>query len=281
MSNSMGDDYGTKFRKTNSGNDKTVSQDGGGGDFLDIISRLGNTRGSNLRNGQNQTISADSDSIRMKELKEKLKYDTITILIKQAKGDVPLTIETKLLLLGNDLVVSALNNDIQYLNLPFPPQPPPQPASESPIKSYTIPRSLQRTAQFNISADVEDMNKNCGIYEEFKEQSLKIIKASIPDDCYKGSKDPKCMTILNDTFLNKIATDPKNELCFDFWRLCIAYRIHFRYILNSKFTHEVADQLLKRRITSLLVALAHYSSGQTLDIERIGSSNTYRADYPA
>ena len=53
-----------------------------------------------------------------------------------------------------------------------------------------------------------------------------------------------------------------------------------KYILNSKFTHEVADQLLKRRITSLLVALTHYSSGKILDIERIGSSNTYQADSP-
>jgi hypothetical protein len=150
--------------------------------------------------------------------------------------------------------------------------------NDLPIKSYTIPRSLPRTSRFNISAGVEDITRNCGIYEEFKENGLKIIKASIPEDCYKGSKDQKCITVLNDTFINKIATDHENKLCMDFWRLCIAYRIHFKYILNSKFTHEVADQLLKRRITSLLVALTHYSSGETLDIERIGLSNTYRTD---
>ena len=203
----------------------------------------------------------------------------LTLLLKKVHGDVPITIVKELFLLGNNLIVSALNNDIQYLHLPFPP-PSIEIITVLDIKPYTIPRSLQRTGQFNISADVEDMNRNCGIYEEFTEQSLKIIKASIPIDCYKGSKDPQCMTILNDTFLNKIATDPENELCMDFWRLCIAYRIHFKYILNSKFTHEVADKLLKLRITSLLVALAHYSSGETLDIERIGSSNTYRANNP-
>jgi hypothetical protein len=203
--------------------------------------------------------------------------DSITILVKKATGDIPFTITKELFLLGNDLVVSALNNDIQYLHLPFPSSSI-EIITELPIKPYTIPRSLPRTARFNISADVEDMTRNCGIYEEFTEHGLKIIKASIPEDCYKGSKDPKCITVFNDTFINKIATSPENELCMDFWRLCIAYRIHFKYILNSKFTHEVADQLLKRRITALLVALTHYSSGETLDIERIGRSNMYRAD---
>lgn len=207
--------------------------------------------------------------------------DSITILVKKATGDIPFTITKELFLLGNDLVVSALNNDIQYLHLPFPPSNIEIVMNtELPIKSYTIPRSLPRTARFNISADVEDMNRNCGIYEEFKEHGLKIIKASIPEDCYNGLKDPKCMNVFNDTFINKIATDHENELCMDFWRLCIAYRIHFKYILNSKFTHEVADQLLKRRITSLLVALTHYSSGKILDIERIGPSNSYQADNP-
>ena len=203
--------------------------------------------------------------------------DSITILVKKATGDVPFTITKELFLLGNDLVVSALNNDIQYLHLPFPPSSI-EIITELPIKPYTIPRSLPRTARFNISAGVEDMTRNCGIYEEFTEHGLKIIKASIPEDCYKGSKDPKCMTVFNDTLINKIATNHENELCMGFWRLCIAYRIHFKYILNSKFTHEVADQLLKRRITSLLIALTNYSSGETLDIERIGPSNTYRAD---
>lgn len=205
--------------------------------------------------------------------------DSITILVKKATGDIPFTITKELFLLGNDLVVSALNNDIQYLHLPFPPSSI-EIITELPIKTYTIPRSLPRTSRFNISAGVEDITRNCGIYEEFIENGMKIIKSSIPEDCYKGSKDPKCITVLNDTFFNKIATDHENELCMDFWRLCIAYRIHFKYILNSKFTHEVADQLLKRRITSLLVALTHYSSGKILDIERVGPYNTYQADSP-
>lgn len=205
--------------------------------------------------------------------------DSITILYKKTVGDIPVTITKQLFLLGNDLIVSALNNDIQYLNLPFP-HSSVEIVTDFPVKSYIIPRSLPRTARFNISANVEDMNSNCGIYEEFTEKGMKIIKASIPSDCYKDSKDPKCMTVLNDIFFKKIASDTTNELCMDFWRLCIAYRIHFNYILNSKFAHEVANRLLKRRITSLLVALAHYSSGETLDIERIGPMNIYRADNP-
>jgi len=235
-----------------------------------------------INNSYNDTIKYINSLPQKWQVLKKDSKDSITILVKKAQGDVPITITKDLFLLGNDLVVSALNNDIHYLNLPFP-------ASsieiitddDLHIKSYTIPRSLPRTSRFNISAGVEDMTRNCGIYEEFKENGLKIIKASIPEDCYKGSKDPKCMTVFNDTFINKIATDPENELCMDFWRLCIAYRIHFKYILNSKFAHEVADQLLKRRITSLLVALTHYSSGETLDIERIGSYNTYQADNPS
>ena len=39
--------------------------------------------------------------------------DSITILVKKATGDVPFTITKELFLLGNDLIVSALNNDIQ------------------------------------------------------------------------------------------------------------------------------------------------------------------------
>ena len=95
----------------------------------------------------------------------------LTLLLKKVHGDVPITIVKELFLLGNNLIVSALNNDIQYLHLPFPP-PSIEIITVLDIKPYTIPRSLQRTGQFNISADVEDMNRNCGIYEEFTEQSL-------------------------------------------------------------------------------------------------------------
>lgn len=247
---------------------------------LQTIFRIGTNNIKKLINASFDNIINHIKSLPHKwQVLKKDSKDSITILVKKATGDVPFTITKELFLLGNDLVVSALNNDIQYLHLPFPPSSIEIIMNNDlPIKSYTIPRSLPRTARFNISADVEDMTRNCGIYEEFMEQGLKIIKASIPEDCYKGTKDPKCMTVFNDTFINKIATSPENELCMDFWRLCIAYRIHFKYILNSKFTHEVADQLLKRRITALLVALTHYSSGETLDIERIGPLNMYRAD---
>jgi hypothetical protein len=262
MSNSFDDNYIKsliKEFKNRYSSDETPIQSGG--------IRLG-IKGGKL---------PSSASIRMAALKGDPNYDIFKIVFKKANETAPGSIPKKLLFLGNDLVISALNNDIQYLNLPFPPAS----SSIEIIKSYTIPRSLPRTARFNISADVEDVNKNCGIYEEFKDQGLKIIKASIPSNCFKGSKDPKCMTVLNDTFFNTIATDPKNVLCMDFWRLCIAYRIHFNYILNSKFAHEVSDRLLKRRINSLFVALTHYSSGEILNIERVAQPNRYQADGPS